>query len=190
PSAEARQHAPEQPQEGFDGVTQELEHRVGRAVVRRAQPGREQQLDHDVHDDQDLVDVDDRREHPGDLGAGGRDRHQRFSSTASNASLKAALMPPRSSASSPRAVTPPGEATSRRIAIVSLPRRRSSSAVPASVWITSSAPCAAGIPLRTPASICASATSATYAGPHDISPIATSTRPSSSTTSVPSSANS
>ena len=61
----------------------------------------------------------------------------------------------------PASGDPPGEVTSRRTASVSLPRRCSSSAVPASVCTTSSALCAAGMPWRTPASICASATSAT-----------------------------
>src|SRR3954454_6251783 len=90
PAAEAGQRSPEQPEERFDGVAQELEHGVAGPRVRRPQPGREQQLDHDVDDDDDYVDVDDRRQDAGDLGPRGRQQHQRFSSTASSASLNAA----------------------------------------------------------------------------------------------------
>src|SRR5947209_3187972 len=188
---ERRQDAAEDAQVRFDDVAQEPQHRIERARVRRPQARGEKQLHDDIKEDQQRVHVDHRREVVGDLRARAREHegraHRPPPSTASSASLKAVRRPARSSAAMPRAVTPPGEVTSRRTATVSYPRRRKSSAVPASVCTTSSAPSAAGIPRRTPASICASATSATYAGAHDISPIATSTSESSSTTSVPSS---
>ena len=82
------------------------------ARVRRAHADREQQLDDDVQDDQQRVDVDQRRQEAGDFGARAGE-HQRHrvprSSTASSASLNASRSPARSSASRPRAVRPPGE---------------------------------------------------------------------------------
>src|SRR5579862_3363374 len=114
-AAEAGQQAAEDAQVRFADVAQEAEDRVGGARVGRAQTGSEEELDDDVKDDQEGVDVDERRQVVGDLGAGGEEDHRpvgRPSRTASRASLKAARKPARSRASSPRAVTPPGEATS------------------------------------------------------------------------------
>ena len=49
---------------------------VGRARVGRAQADGEQELDDDVEDDQERVDVDERREVVGDVGAGGGEDEQ------------------------------------------------------------------------------------------------------------------
>src|SRR3954468_12869449 len=162
--AERRDEPAEDAQVGLADVAQEAEHLADVLVVRHAPAEREEHRAEDVRDDQDRVHVQQRAHVARDAVAGvGEDeegeRHEVLR-MASIASENAARRPPRSSASSPRAVEPPGEVTLRRTASVSYSRRRMCSAAPAIVWTTSSAAWPGGMPLRTPASTWASTTSA------------------------------
>src|SRR4051812_2165617 len=161
--AERRDEAPEDRQVRLADVAQEVQDRPRPAGVRQAPAHVEVHRREDVGDDEDRVDPDQRRDEAGDLVArrGQQQRHAPTPSTASSASWKAARTPARSSAASPRAVEPPGEVTSRRTASVSLSRAASSAAVPAKVCTTIWAALSGARPWRTPASTCASASSAT-----------------------------
>src|SRR3954468_16719858 len=162
---EPRDEAPEDAQVRLADVAQEAEHGARPARVRHPAAEREEHRAEDVGDDQERVDRDDRRDVAGDVVADRRDRkggegHQVVLRIASIASENAARRPPRSRASSPRAIERRGDRTPRRTASVSNSRRRMSSAVPAIVCTTSSLAWRGGIPRRTPASTCASTTSA------------------------------
>ena len=63
------QHAPEDAQERLADVAQEVEDRVRSCASRAGAAGAEEQLHDDVEEDQQRVDVDQRREVVGDLGA-------------------------------------------------------------------------------------------------------------------------
>src|SRR4051794_16238373 len=162
---ERRDEAAEHAEVRLADVAQEAEHGARPARVRHLAAECEEHRAEDVGDDQQRVDRDNRRDVAGDVVADRRDReggegHRVVLRIASIASENAARRPPRSRASSPRAVDPPGDVTPRRTASVSYSRRRMSSAVPAIVWTTSSLAWRGGIPRRTPASTCASTTSA------------------------------
>src|SRR4051812_7989453 len=162
---ERRDEPPEDRDVRLAHVAQEPEHRARPARVRHPPAEREEHRAEDVGDDQEDVDVRERHDVARD-GVAQRGEHEPARGDhpvlriASIASENAARRPPRSSASSPRAVEPPGDVTPRRTASVSYSRRRMSSAVPAIVCTTSSDAWRAGMPRRTPASTCASATSA------------------------------
>src|SRR5919202_308151 len=163
--AERRDEAPEDRQVRLADVAQEPEDRARPPRVRHSPAEREEHRAQDVGDDQERVDLDHGLDVAGDVVAHrGEDeaveRAHPALRMASIASENAARRPPRSSASRPRAVEPPGEVTPRRTASVSYSRRRMSSAVPAIVCTTSSDAWRAGMPLRTPASTWASAMSA------------------------------
>src|SRR5215213_7620560 len=154
--AELRDEPPEDPQVRLADVAEEGQHRVRPARVGDAAAEREQQVGQDVDEDQDRVDEDHRAHEVGDVSPRRRqDRHRPPSRTASSAFENAVRRFPRSRASRPRAVEPPGDVTSWRT--VSVSRSSSSAAVPPIVPTTSRVATSAGIPRRTPASIWASA---------------------------------
>src|SRR4051794_30251986 len=124
--AHLREDPAEQVEIRLGGVAQEADDRAGRPAVRDPRAGHLGPAEQDVGEDDDPVDGDQRVDVVGDRAAGvGDDHHPRF--TASIASMNALRRPACSRASRPRAVDPPGDVTSRRMASVSPPRARSSS---------------------------------------------------------------
>ena len=125
--AELQAQAAEDPQVRVRDVAQEVQHGVERARVRHAHAEGEDPGHDDRGEDDQRVDADQRRR-------GSRRSARAPPSAPTTASMprpSAARTPPRSSASSPRAVDPPGEVTPRRRASVSV--WVSSAAVPAMV---------------------------------------------------------
>src|SRR6185437_13209242 len=116
-----RDELAEQPQVGLRDVAQEVEQHVAPPRVGQPHPEREQKVEQDVGEDEDDVDLEQRRHVVGDGVAGCRldEDHVATCRTRSIASANAARTPPCSRALSPRAVDPPGEVTSRRTVSVS-----------------------------------------------------------------------
>src|ERR1700727_3077904 len=115
---ERRDELAKHAQVGLRAVAQEVHQQVAPARVGQPQAEREEHVEQEVQEDDDDVDLEQGLHVVGDVAAGDRlDEHQPATCrTRSIASEKAARIPPRSRASSPRAVDPAGEVTSRRTA--------------------------------------------------------------------------
>ena len=101
------------------------------------------------------------------------------------ASINAERAPWASNWRSPAAVVPAGDVTAARKASALSPVSLSSRAEPSSLWMTSSEATGRGKPDSTPASIIASATRNTYAGPDPDNPVTASSNRSGTSTTVP-----
>src|SRR6476659_7229860 len=182
-AAERRYEAPEDVQVRVRHLLDEAQGGAQVAVVGHPGDPTHQHAD----EDQDQIDEEHGSDIVGDVAAPDRctDHGRIRSIDACTACSKAFVAPPRSSASRPASVLPPGEATAARREAGW--RVSKSCAVPASASRTSSRDSSSSRPSRAPASASTSATRAKYAGEQPMTAVAGSSSRSSSSTVRPSS---
>src|SRR5690606_21395206 len=124
---------------------------------------------------------------PGGAGVGNRQppSSRERAAAAATASMSAARTARSSSTRTPAAVVPPGEVTAARSASGPCSPSASSRAAPRIVWRTRASAVGRGSPASTPASMRASATRKTYAGPEPDRPATASSDDPGTSTTVP-----